>query len=791
MKKASRFIALAAALAICTTAAVSCGGKDKTKKPQTADAVMNNSYRSEDIDFPSEIQGINGMMYLKDADKVFISAYGEDYNSVFYTADSKFTDFTKVDIDLAPDKNADYNIYSTADDNGSMYFIVQKTTHGDIPKPDWDDPNFDSENFDYEAYENAAVTTSNIVCTDESGKIISDNPVEGVDDQTYVNFIQNLDKDRIILGLSGEEQTCIVIGTDGKKIGDIDVGDFMINYASKDTSGRIACDGYGDKGIEIRYIDVDKMKLSDEKIELDSIAGGYVMQSPMKGAGDYTLYLPMNLGLYGLKEDGSTEEIINWIDSDIESNYIQSIIGLDSGDFFIVSNNYDNTTGNRLSLSLLTKRDTSEMADTLIVTMGMIGSDSDITSRVTQFNKSNDKYRIKIKDYSEFDVYDEKAEKYTSRAVDQLKNDIISGNAPDMICVYDESLISTLSGKGVFADLYTMMENDSDIKKDMFMPNILEALETDGKLYSISPSFSIQTYAGKTKYLDGKENWTMDEFVETCQNLPDGMKVFKGGNTKSDVYSWLDSVTSTFVDYPNKKCSFDSSEYIKLLEFCNTFPDTDPNVPDSETSSDDEMQAYYNDMETQCLNDKALLDNIYFSSLRDYSVAKNGTFGDDITLVGLPSNDGQGARISLNNSFAILNNSGCKEAAWEFIKVFLGEEYQNNLYNFPVIEKYFDIKADECMEDPYYINEDGEKEYYDNTWFIGDREIDIPPITQQERDFLVDFVKNTTKLYGGYNADIYEICQEEVQAYFKGEKSSEDAAKMIQNRVSILVSEQN
>lgn len=790
MKKARRLLALAAALAICTASAVSCGGKEKTKTPQTADAVMSNSYRSENIDLPDEVRNINSMIYLKNSDKVFVSAYDENYFPIYYTADTEFSEFTKFDIDLTPNKNADYQIYNATDDDGSMYFLVTETTHGDIPKPDWNDENFDAENFDYDAYEAAAETTCRIVCTDPDGSVISDNAVEEIKDQTYVNVMQNIDKDKIIVGLSGEEQTYIVIGTDGKKISDIDVGDFMINYAVKDAKGRIACDGYGDGGEFIRYIDPDKMKLSDDKISLDNTAGGYSISAPLKGSGDYSLYLLMSLGLYGVKEDGSLEEVINWIDSDIASDSIQGILGLDNGDFILITYDYENTKGG-VSLSRLTKRDTSEMKDTIVVTVGMLGPDSETSSKITQFNKSNDKYRIKVKDYSEFDVYDESAEKYTSRGVDQLKNDIISGNAPDMICVYDSSVISALSGKGVFADLYPMMENDSNLNKDMFLPNIISALETNGKLYSIAPSFNVVTYAGKTKYLEGKENWTMDEFVDTCNNLPEGMKAFKGSDTKTDVYYNIVSYIANFIDYENKKCSFDSDEFIKFLEFCNTFPDTSPTQPDYETASQEEMDAYYSDMDTQCLNDKALLDSVYISSLRDYAVAKVGTFGDDITLVGIPSSDGQGATISVSNSFAILNDSGCKEAAWEFIKTFFSEEYQNSLYNLPVIEKYFDIKADECMEKPYYLNEDGEKEYYDNTWFIGDHEVNVPPLTQEERDYIADYVKNATKIQDVYGGDVFEICDEEIQAYFKGEKSAEDAAKMIQNRVSILISEQN
>ena len=56
---------------------------------------------------------------------------------------------------------------------------------------------------------------------------------------------------------------------------------------------------------------------------------------------------------------------------------------------------------------------------------------------------------------------------------------------------------------------------------------------------------------------------------------------------------------------------------------------------------------------------------------------------------------------------------------------------------------------------------------------------------------LVDYVKGAETVSGGYSAEVFKIIDEETKAYFAGEKTAQEAADMIQSRVSIYVSEQS
>jgi ABC-type glycerol-3-phosphate transport system substrate-binding protein len=357
----------------------------------------------------------------------------------------------------------------------------------------------------------------------------------------------------------------------------------------------------------------------------------------------------------------------------------------------------------------------------------------------------------------------------------------------------NSSLFSNLSRKGALVDLYEFLEKDGELTKDDLVPTILSVCETEGKLTTLASSFYISTLGCKSKHFD-KENWTIDEFIETCRNLPEGMKPFKTGNTNTEIFSRFVYNSNDFIDYNNATCNFNSPEFIKVLEFCNEYPNSgEGDEIDWENATDEEMNAFWEESEVALRNDKALLSDIYLSNPRDYARAVQGEFGEDVTLVGNPSVNGTGAMIYTSTSYAIMENSDYKDVCWDFIKEIFSEENQTSemLYDFPVLKSAFDKKLDESMERPYYTDSDGKKQEYDDTWYIGGEEIKINPLTQAERDFVADYISNakTTPYY--YNQDIYDIISEESEAYFAGDKTAEQTAEIIQNRVSILISEQS
>lgn len=88
-----------------------------------------------------------------------------------------------------------------------------------------------------------------------------------------------------------------------------------------------------------------------------------------------------------------------------------------------------------------------------------------------------------------------------------------------------------------------------------------------------------------------------------------------------------------------------------------------------------------------------------------------------------------------------------------------------------------------------YTDEFGQEiEPLDSTWGWDDLEVKIVPLTDKEAKLYEDLVNNTKKS-GGYNSALMEIITEEAKAYFAGEKSLDETADIIQNRIKTYVNE--
>lgn len=785
--------------------AYSCGKKNKNDEnnsnsdsAQTINKSITNSYSSIDIDTEIPAEYIEQMFLIKDTAQILITGGDSDGNTKLYLTDVDFSGFNEISLDFQKPENSQSYIRTTVAPDGTIYALLTVIDYGDFKLPDYDDPDFDYENFDYEAMNKAAEYSYTLYKLGSDGKIISENPVTNVEEYSEdsedmrisVRDISACSDGNIILSLSGEEETYCIINENGEITGKIDIGNgtHWINYFGTDSDGNVVCAGYGDKGEMLEYIDTEAKKFSDGGISLENSDMSGISSISM-GKGEYTLFASTQTGLYGIDKDKKPVEIINWIDSDISAESVRSIIGLDDGDFIVYLQDYTNNTS---GFARLTKRSADEIANQTVITLGMLYNDMAITSRITEFNKSQTDYRIKIADYSRYDEYDEEKEKMINSASKQLKMDIVSGNAPDMIVTYNYSLISELAPKGTFADLSTYLEKDADLSADDIMPNVLSASKIDGKLYSLSPTFNVTTLACKTKFFD-KENWTLDEMIDTYHEHPD-MQLLRYGNSKESAFELIcGSMVDKFIDYEKAECYFDSDDFKKILEFCNEFPDEDEEI-DWENASEDEMTAYWNEQDTLLLNDKALLDSVNLYDFKEYGVEKDAYFNDDITLVGMPSDDGNGAEISFNNAMAILESSQSKDACWSFIKEFFTEEYQTNnqyTYALPSLVSAFEKKADDSMSKPYYLDENGKKVEYEDTYWINGKEINLKPLTKEERDFIVDYVKKSGKAFNYFSDDVREIIEEEVTKYFKGEADSQQAIDKIQSRVGILISEQS
>ena len=495
---------------------------------------------------------------------------------------------------------------------------------------------------------------------------------------------------------------------------------------------------------------------------------------------DGKVYLSDRKVLYSLEvSTGTLTPLLNWLDSDINGNNIQGVVPMGDDTIEVLLYNWYGNGGDiAYEIATLKQTPLDQIPVRTTMTLGAEYLGADVTDAVINFNRKNDKIRITVVDYSQYNT----DEDYTA-ASKQLDLDIVSGNAPDIVCLttgHEQNYIR----KGALANLTELMEKDSSISMEDLMSGPLKNYTKDGVLYAMPTGFSVMTMYGSAALLGNRNGWNMAEMAEIISALPDDAMVMNYYTQTDFVNTMVSQDMNQFVDYATMTCNFNTPEFKELLEAASRLP---ADFSAYETGDEDGM--VWRDEFQLMQSGEVLLSNGWISGsydLKNYYglyTAENG-----IIPIGFPTNGGNGVLLSLDRAFAI--SSGCKdkEGAWSFVRSLLDDSYQDEYGNFPVTVSGFEAAVAKAMEQEYYLDENGEKVYYDGTAYIGDMEYPLPVLTQAQADDFKQLV-NSAQIGGRYEMEIMTILSEETPAYFSGDKTADAVADLIQNRVSIYLGE--
>lgn len=400
-------------------------------------------------------------------------------------------------------------------------------------------------------------------------------------------------------------------------------------------------------------------------------------------------------------------------------------------------------------------------------------TDTELYGNINDFNKASKEYEILLTDYKDFD-----------EPLTRLNTDITTGNSPDILICTNGLPLKSYNNKRLIADLYEFIDSDPDMKREDFLGSFLKACETDGKLLKTASSFYIDTIVGKTSLAGEKQGMTAEEFMELAESFPD-KKLFSGDDTKRSVFFKLTLYGyKEYVDPNTGECRFNSEEFIRLLEFCNRFP--------NETDGNDSGKNILSDKETDLYNGNTLFSSDYiighFGTIRQL---EQGIFGEPVTFTGYPGIGGNGAALNLTGSeYMIMSHAANKEGAWEFLKYILSEEYQDRISEenlmFPVRMSSLEKAAEEAKKGNY----DSDKgEYTEPVWVLNGNIIKLGVNTDGDNQKIFELLDSATGVSGFESAYVYNIMSEESAAYFSGQKSAKEVAEIIQNRVQNYLDE--
>ncbi|MCR4771019.1 MAG: extracellular solute-binding protein [Oscillospiraceae bacterium] len=487
------------------------------------------------------------------------------------------------------------------------------------------------------------------------------------------------------------------------------------------------------------------------------------------GAGTTVLF---NIGsaLYSYDYSAKTQqELINWLNSDINPNRLDYVTPLSDGRFIAMERSRDYS---KTRLALLSKASEDDAVEKYVINYAAVYLDNNLQDAIIEFNKQNSDFRIQFIDYSKYNSTDD-----YSAGIHQLNMDIISGKVPDILSL-DELPFQTYASKGILLDMGAALASDPSFNRADYLENILDAPQYNGKSYSVIPSFSVYTIIGKSDYVGEEPGWTVDDLHALMEAHPESA-LFET-MTKSNLLTILMYMSiDDYINYDNGTCSFDSPAFIKLLEIANSFPDSI------------DWESYYGSMtdadweaRNNAYRDGSILLEMNAVSRYDDIKDQMNNFGGAMTYKGFPASSGSGSVIMPNMELAISSKSRLKGACLDFIKYLMSNEYLSETsYGFPINRSVLEQQAAEAMDASRF----GDVGAYDSAYGSDDYYWN-KPLTQEQVDQVNALISSVTSVFR-YSEDVLAIIEEESGAYFAGQKSAQDVASIIQSRVQIYVSE--
>ncbi len=510
------------------------------------------------------------------------------------------------------------------------------------------------------------------------------------------------------------------------------------------------------------------------------------------GGGEYLFYYQNGDSIYGYKAGAAEgEKIFSWIDSDINRSNMEFFSFLPDGRVVVVTREWQ-SDNSKVELAIMTATDRSQLPEKTTLTYAAMYLGYDVRSQIIEFNKTSDKYRIEVRDYSEFATAED-----SSAGLTRLNTEIVAGNVPDMLETSSIPL-RQYAAKGLLEDLWPFIEGDTDIGgRAGVMEHVLNAAEQDGKLYEIFTNFAIRTVAGPKNIVGDRMSWTLADLQEALAKMPEGCAIFGQTDTKTDMLSNVMAQNAdSFVDWSTGQCRFDSEDFKALLAFCNSFPAE----YDWENSQDEWEDPY-----TRIISGKQMLTSVYFSQLRWDFLENDGLFKSQggAAFIGYPREDGGvGSGFTTNGGVAMSAACKDKEGAWSFMRTRLlsqstDEESARYWSNFPVNKADFDKMVEEAMTVQYEQDENGQPLLDENgqpieikeTWWISDDlQLEQGAVTQEQYDRFMALYNAVDSVYY-FDEAIYDIVADMAGAYFAGDRSLDDTAAQIQSRVTLYVNE--
>ncbi|TCZ77833.1 extracellular solute-binding protein [Paenibacillus albiflavus] len=361
----------------------------------------------------------------------------------------------------------------------------------------------------------------------------------------------------------------------------------------------------------------------------------------------------------------------------------------------------------------------------------------------------------------------EKFEKTTNAAM-------LSGKGPDLIQM-DQLPSGDYVKKNLLANIGDMIDKDPSFQKEQYFNNVLDGIKVNGGIYGMPMGFFIYGLMGNETVIEKSgvkiddSNWNWEQFTDLAKEIvkkAGGNHFALGGVAPENMIKDLvNGQYATFVDLESRKANFDSAAFIELLKEVKL-------MSDEKMIREDYGGIFYNEF----INSP----QTYIRELRNSDFLQKPYKSK---FYSRPNASGQeaGGFFRTYKTIGINASSAVKDEAWDFIKFMLSDEMQDQGRGagFSLNKATYKKVAQDVLKKGKVMSDQP----------VGPLKGKEFEITQKDIDDLEKFLIDAKYPVQFKPSKIDEILLKESKAYFTGQKSPEEVAKLIQNRVTTVLNE--
>lgn len=353
---------------------------------------------------------------------------------------------------------------------------------------------------------------------------------------------------------------------------------------------------------------------------------------------------------------------------------------------------------------------------------------------------------------------------------------LLARESADLLSFLNYQDMERYLSKGYLEDLIPYIAQSEQVNREDYLGQVLACYSRGNALYSIPPSFGIDTLIGKESELGAEPGWTVKEFLDWLSQHPDA--VTKEGISRENVLEFcLMGTMNDYLNWESGQCDFEGEDFRELMgQIQELTMDGSP---------------HWDDWEKQLEEKKPVLEQVRISGFSSCNAWEN-MYGELLVYKGYPSKDGTPCYYYVSGGLGILSRSTCKEGAYAFWEFYLLHRSGGGDAYYTHREDYADSML-RIADEQYAFTEDGKMKYRKLS--------EMPPETAEEEG--LEWISRMTEeqrdkqlaMLAYVQADTldnqavrYIIC-EEASGYFAGAKELEDTCRVIQSRVQLYLAE--